>query len=296
MASSTKSIFTFKYVDSAKTIAIGVTLPAVCIAVVSLRFYTRSQSSVRLGTDDWLIVGGLVSFLVGITDRMSTDCIFEMCSIGMGICLIYGKVKCLLLHFPLADLAAGAAVDAMGYLTPLPPSDTSEAEQLEFNPPSTELIGKVSPLPLSHFWIVRVDSPVQLQFAFQLLMVICYGFVKISIVCFYRRIFVPWKRTLFEITTTVVNVILFLWSLTFILIIIFDCEAHLFANWGSPAAQEAYCAAIGHTSEEGLAGSDLILDVVLIILSIPSVSLIAKMFAQANSLSGYRFRHFIYRK
>lgn len=120
-------------------------------------------------------------------------------------------------------------------------------------------------------------------------MVICYGFVKISIVCFYRRIFVPWKRTPF----TVVNVVMFLWSLTFILIIIFDCGAHLFANWGSPADQEAYCAAIGHTSEEGLAGSDLILNVVLIILPILSVRSLAKISAQASSLSGYRFGHFI---
>ena len=66
MAASTKSIFTFKYVDSAETIAIGAALPVVCIAVVSLRFYTRSQSSARLGIDDWLILGGLVSLLVGV--------------------------------------------------------------------------------------------------------------------------------------------------------------------------------------------------------------------------------------
>ena len=86
---------------------------------------------------------------------------------------------------------------------------------------------------------------------------------------------------------------MFLWSLTFILIIIFDCGAHLFANWGPPADQEAYCAAIGYTSEEGLAGSDLILDVVLIILPIPSVSSLEKISAQASNLPGYRFGHFV---
>lgn len=53
----------------------------------------------------------------------------------------------------------------------------------------------------------------------------------------------------------------------------------MFANWGTPAAQEAYCAVIGHTSEEGLAGSDLILDMVSIILPIPSVRSLAKEFA-----------------
>ena len=40
-----------------------------------------------------------------------------------------------------------------------------------------------------------------------------------------------------------------------------------------PAAQQEYCDAIGHISEELLAGSDLIFDGVLLILPIPSVRL-----------------------
>ena len=62
MASSTASIFTFRYVDAAETIAIGVTLPIVCIAVVALRFYTRTRQTAYLGIDDWLILGGVVSY------------------------------------------------------------------------------------------------------------------------------------------------------------------------------------------------------------------------------------------
>ena len=120
--------------------------------------------------------------------------------------------------------------------------------------------------------MLTVQTTLKLQFAFQLLMVICYGLVKISIVYFYRRIFVSHKRTTFDVLTTVVNVVLFLWSVCFVLIIIFDCGAQIFANWGTPEDQAAYCSAIGHTSEEGLAGSDLILDVVLVVLPIPSVS------------------------
>lgn len=117
------------------------------------------------------------------------------------------------------------------------------------------------------------EQTLQLQFAFQLLMVICYGFLKISIVYFYRRIFVTAKRGLFDIITTAVNVVLFLWSITFILIIIFPCGKHIYANWGTPASQLAYCEKIGHTSEEGLTASDLILDVVLLVLPVPSVSI-----------------------
>lgn len=199
------------------------------------------------------------------TSVCQTNCTTKICFIGMGICLVYGKAKCLPFHSSLADLTTGAAVGAMGYPTPLPPADASEEEQLQFIPTSTELIGKVSPPILLHFRIIRTESPVQLQFAFQLLMVTCYGFVKISIVCFYPRMFVPFKGTTFDIITTIVIVIMFLWSLTFILIVMFDCGAKILASWGTPAAQEAYCAVIGHTSEEGLAGSDLILEVVLII-------------------------------
>ena len=129
------------------------------------------------------------------------------------------------------------------------------------------------------------ETLIQLQFAFQILMVICYGFIKISIVCFYRRIFVTHKRKAFNVVTTAVNVVLFLWSLTFVLIIIFPCGRHMYANWGTPASQMAYCDAIGHTSEEGLAASDLILDVVLLVLPLPSVSTVCrKSSSSAHSL------------
>ena len=101
---------------------------------------------------------------------------------------------------------------------------------------------------------------------------VCYGFVKISIVFFYRRIFVAHKRTVFDAVTKAVIVVLFLWTITFILIIIFPCGSHVDASWGPPSSQLMYCEKIGHTSEEGLAASDLILDIILLVLPIPSVS------------------------
>ena len=42
-------------------------------------------------------------------------------------------------------------------------------------------------------------------------------------------------------------------------------------NWGSSYDQDLYCLTIGYTSLVGLAGSDLILDVFLIILPLPMV-------------------------
>ncbi|KAL8777189.1 MAG: hypothetical protein Q9213_007969 [Squamulea squamosa] len=98
-----------------------------------------------------------------------------------------------------------------------------------------------------------------------------YGLIKTSIVLFYRRIFVTSKRTLFDMLTKITIIVIFLWTIAFILMIIFACGSEFSANWGSPAAQHVYCNKIGFTSEEGLAGSDLILDVVLLILPIPVI-------------------------
>ena len=99
----------------------------------------------------------------------------------------------------------------------------------------------------------------------------CYGFVKLSIIAFYRRIFVVNKRTTFDIVTRVTAVVIFLWVITFILIIIFPCGYHISDNWGTAASQQAHCLVIGYTSLEGLAASDFIIDVVLITLPIPMV-------------------------
>ncbi|KAG8526997.1 uncharacterized protein KY384_008426 [Bacidia gigantensis] len=151
MASSTKSIFTFKYVDAAETIAMGVTLPLVCMGIVASRFYTRTRQSVQPGIDDWLILGGVI------------------CLIGMGACII-----------------DGAARHAMGYPTPMPPKTATKAELLEYNPPSTELIGKaightseegltasdlildvfLLVLPLPSIWTLRMTVTRKLQVSF----------------------------------------------------------------------------------------------------------------------------------
>ena len=53
--------FTFQFVNAQETIAVGAALPVVCAVVVALRFFTRWLQNIRVGIDDWLAVGGLVS-------------------------------------------------------------------------------------------------------------------------------------------------------------------------------------------------------------------------------------------
>ena len=55
------STFTFPFVDAQESIAVGLALPAVCLILVALRFWTRRLQKVQIGMDDWWAVAGLVS-------------------------------------------------------------------------------------------------------------------------------------------------------------------------------------------------------------------------------------------
>lgn len=101
-------------------------------------------------------------------------------------------------------------------------------------------------------------------------MMLAYGCIKMGIVAFYRRLFVIDKHSLFGIVTMVTQVVLVLWSLAFILLIIFPCGTHVWANWGSSGDQLALCPVV-FTSEYGLTGSDLILDLYIFLLPLACV-------------------------
>ena len=61
MSSAHAVPFTFRYVKGSETIALGAAISAVCILAVALRLFTRRLQKVKIGLDDQLIVGGLVS-------------------------------------------------------------------------------------------------------------------------------------------------------------------------------------------------------------------------------------------
>lgn len=86
-----------------------------------------------------------------------------------------------------------------------------------------------------------------------------YGLVNTSIVCCYRRIFVTRKRSVFDISTKITIIVIFLWTIVFVLMVTFACGSEFEANWGSHS----------QTSVEGLAGSNHILDVALLVLPLP---------------------------
>ena len=55
------STFTFHFFNAQESIAVGSALPAVCLIVVALRFWTRRLQKVQIGMDDWWAIAGLVS-------------------------------------------------------------------------------------------------------------------------------------------------------------------------------------------------------------------------------------------
>ncbi|KAJ8066070.1 hypothetical protein OCU04_005162 [Sclerotinia nivalis] len=148
-------------------------------------------------------------------------------------------------------LVDGAYNGAFGSPTPAAPSGLSPEEEELYVDPTTTFGEK-------------------LEFPFQLFMMLAYGSIKLSIIAFYRRIFVVCRNDAFDIVSKIAAAIIFLWTVAFIFIIIFDCGTAVWANWGSTTAQLKYCA-IGFTSEYGLAISDFLVDIFVFLLPLPII-------------------------
>ena len=94
-------------------------------------------------------------------------------------------------------------------------------------------------------------------------MIFTYGFLKLSVIYFYRRILVTGTRTL-TIITNIAIIVTVLWTLGFGLAQIFSGGSHFEYNWGL-LGKENYCAAALPESE-GLLISDFITDFVIFFL------------------------------
>lgn len=101
-------------------------------------------------------------------------------------------------------------------------------------------------------------------------MMLAYCFIKLSIIAFYRRLFVVHSKTVFDIATKVMAAIVVAWSICFTLMIIFACGSHFSSNWGNGVMQAANCPT-GFTSEYGLVISDLIIDVFIFVMPMPLI-------------------------
>ena len=161
----------------------------------------------------------------------------------------------------------------MGYPTPLPVGvNTQNAYENYLS--AYEKEAKVSLCVEGQSFREReADAPARLQieFYFQLIMIAAYGFIKLSILFFYRRVFSVHAKSTFGIISMAVIVIIIAWTLAFFLWFLFGCRTKIYLHWAPFAEVQDQC---GNplSPEIGLVVSDLATDLIILALPLPIVS------------------------
>ena len=99
-------------------------------------------------------------------------------------------------------------------------------------------------------------------------MVPANGFIKISCIFLYRRLFVVNKKSTFDIVTKVSLVVCGLWTIAFFFATVFGCGKHFTYPWG-PLGEIMKCDT--NTRLDALMISDLLTDIWVWLLPIPMV-------------------------
>ncbi|KAI1453656.1 hypothetical protein F4805DRAFT_442652 [Annulohypoxylon moriforme] len=168
---------------------------------------------------------------LGIDDWLST----------LGVVFITGMGACLI---------TGERLQVYGYPTPVPAGTAaSEAYGLFLDA-----------------YILQA----KIQFAMQFLMIFAYGFVKASIICFCRRIFVGHKNSAFDRVSLAGLGLVILWSIGFFFGLVLGCGKEVSLHW-APLQVMAESGCDGISPEEALVISDFILDLFILILPLPSI-------------------------
>ena len=102
-------------------------------------------------------------------------------------------------------------------------------------------------------------------------MVLAFGIIKLSIMFYYRRVFVIARGTLFDWITKAAIAMALLWTIGCLFASIFSCGSHIFANWESAQDVMIYCAS-AYDASSAFVISDLVTDVIVLCLPLPVVS------------------------
>ena len=202
------------WVEPPSVIAVGVLLPLLAAAAVTLRFHGRRANGVGFGIDDWLVLTSLI-----------------LC-IGCGITLV-----------------VGAALNGLAQPTPQGPDFVDGLPGYFF----------VESEALSISW--------KCQWAFNLMQMLAFGTVKLSIIFLYRRIF---RGTLFDICSFVMIGLVTVWTVGFFLTVLFQCGQNFWALWSNLFDYLTYCVNDTVYLEVNCI-SDIITDVLILVIPIPMV-------------------------
>lgn len=111
---------------------------------------------------------------------------------------------------------------------------------------------------------------------------LAFGIIKLSVLWFYRRIFVG---RIFNVYSVCACVVVVAWLLSFFFATVFQCRTEPWAYWGSYRQYFAYC---DKTDDEGIALviSDLVTDLLVLVTPIPIIWRLHTRWVQKWSLMG----------
>ena len=108
-----------------------------------------------------------------------------------------------------------------------------------------------------------------MKFATNVSQVWAFGAIKLSVILFYRRIF---RGTVFDMCSKAMMAIITIWTLSFFFSFLFECGTHFGRNWSTLKVLLAECAP-QHEYQQAMSVSDVLTDVMILVMPIPFVSL-----------------------
>lgn len=103
--------------------------------------------------------------------------------------------------------------------------------------------------------------------------VVCIGCIKLSVVTFYRRLFVTQQRSWFSIATITLIGIIVAWTIAFFFVFLFYCGTHIEKEWSTVMDIIEYCPnALNDQIAIGI--TDAIVDIAILVIPIPMVRFI----------------------
>ncbi|KAG9230530.1 hypothetical protein BJ875DRAFT_384915, partial [Amylocarpus encephaloides] len=173
-----------------------------------------------------------------------------------------------------ACLIAGVKAHAIGYPTPKPKGASPQERLTSVNP--------------------QIQIVHQVEFVITILLILTYGFIKLSILYFYRHLLVHTNKVFSYLAWCLMGIVA-IWMLVFPFVIAFNCGTQFHYMWGSTQDLIAHCGN-GIKKQEALYVSEFVTNVLLVILPIPTIWRLQMQWQKKLAVTGIlllRFMAFI---
>ena len=160
----------------------------------------------------------------------------------------------------------GVKRNAIAHPRPPPPPNESPGT---YASPAGVLETKVC-IPSLNIPNYGLTFTLKLEYTIFLLHTLAQGFIKLSVIIFYRRIFCVGKQPWFSTATVAMVVVVSVWTVAFFFANAFSCRTNFSAYWSPLEVLQTRCI---NTLQELLAFaiSDFITDILILCMPIPMV-------------------------